>query len=145
VTISRNMLEEYDFTMQWFWLIATNDPSISITDGIIFGQGGSYDGQQLTDSQGKSTSAGRAFLLERDGLRTATADEIIRAREGATPGFTVQLTPPNRILSNNPSNQTRVLPLRINEYGIESWSSSAGTFNYTPASSNLWYVVPIAP
>ena len=145
LTISRNMLEEYDFTMQWFWLIATSDPSISITDGIIFGQGGTYDGQQLTDSQGVSTPEGRAFLLERDGLRVATAAEIVRAREGATPGFTVQLIPPDRILSINPSNNSRILPQRINEYGIESWSSSVGIFSYSPTSSNLWHVVPIAP
>jgi hypothetical protein len=145
LTISRNRLEEYDFTMQWFWLIATNDTSISITDGIIFGQGGTYDAQQLTDSQGKSTAAGRAFLLERDGLRVATPEEVVRAWEGATPGFTVSLAPPNYIRSVDPVPAGRNLPQRINEYGIESYKSTSGYWNYSSSSTNLWYVVPIAP
>lgn len=137
VTISRNMMDEYDFTMQWLWLMATGDASISNVDGILFGVGGSYDSVQLTDAQGKSTEQGRAFLLERDGLRIATPAEITRAREGATPGFRVTLNPPQRITNS----QNRGMPNQINEYGIESQNSSA----WAPTSTTLWHVVQIAP
>ena len=130
-------MDEYDFTMQWLWLMATGDPSISNVDGILFGVGGNYDSVQLTDSQGKSTDEGRNFLLERDGLRIATPSEITRAREGATPGFRVTLTPPQRIVNS----QGRAMPNQINEYGIESQNSS----QWAPTSTSQWHVVQIAP
>lgn len=147
VTISRNPLEEYDFTMQWLWLIGTNDPAISFTGGIITGTpaaGATYDGQQLTDGSGISTALGRDFLLERDGLRVATPAEVLRAREGATEGFIVQLDPPNEI---NTVGRPYSLPLDINEYGVESYNSAGNNQGYyfSGANLNLWHVVPIAP
>lgn len=142
VTISRNPLQEYDFTQQWLWLIATADPSISVIGGLIYGVGGSYDGVQLTDSSGNSTENGRAFLLARDNLRVATPAEVTRAKEGATAGFIVRLDPPSRLYTTGRPNNP--LPYEINEYGVESRTFVTGGWDYGAGSANLWHVVPIS-
>lgn len=155
VTISRNPLQEYDLTMEWLWMIASGDPRISFTGGIITGTpaaGPTYDGQQLTDGSGYSTDLGRDFLLEQDGLRVATQAELLRAKEGATEGFIVTLSPPKRIFTPK-RNTSYGLPLNINEYGIESYTSNLGSFggesyNFSPSavlgtSTTLFHVVPL--
>jgi hypothetical protein len=114
VTISRTPLYLADFDIQWFWLIATDDPSINLVDGAIFGAGGEFDGVQLANSTNSTTAEGRRFLLQRDGLREATQAEVIRAREGATPGFVASIPAPFEIERANGDN----LPDNINEYGI---------------------------
>lgn len=130
VTISRNPLREEDFLAQCFWLVARKDPSVRLVDGVLFGTSGAEDGVILANGT-TTTPAGKAFLLKRDGLRIATTEEITRAREGATPGFTVQLDPPLQMRRTSPSG---TFPNKINEFGIES--SPSGT-----AGTNYWYVV----
>jgi hypothetical protein len=130
VTISRNPLREEDFLAQCFWLVARKDPSVRLVDGVLFGTSGAEDGVILANGS-TTTPAGKAFLLKRDGLRIATTEEITRAREGATPGFTVQLDPPLQMRRTSPSG---TFPNKINEFGIES--SPSGT-----AGTNYWYVV----
>ena len=142
VTISRNPLKEEDFTMQWLWLIGQGDPSIALTNGLIFGVDAPYQGVQFTDPTGKSTDEGRNFLLGRDALRLATETEVVRAREGATPGHIVSLAPP-RVIAKADAN----LPLAINEYGIEATNGVPfrGDINYGPNSDERWHVVLIHP
>lgn len=130
VTISRNPLREEDFLVQCFWLVARKDPSVRLVDGVLFGTSGADDGVILANGS-TTTPAGKAFLLKRDGLRIATTEEITRAREGATPGFTVQLDPPLQMTRTSPSG---TFPNKINEFGIES--APSGT-----AGTNYWYVV----
>lgn len=142
MTISRNPLEEYDFTMQWFWLVATSDPAISLVDGIIYGSGGEIEGVPFTDSFGNSTTEGRDFLLARDGLREAGELEVRRARDAATPDFVIQMDPPAVIRKVNPDAVSRNLPVQVNEYGIESFDGVSGPYDYSENSTNLWYVVP---
>lgn len=116
VTISRNPLREPDFLAQFLWLVAKKDPSVELIDGVLFGTTGADDGVILANGS-VSTAAGREFLLKRDGLRVATAAEVTRAREGATPGFTVQLDPPLRMQRTDPAGS---FPDKINEFGIEA-------------------------
>ncbi|MFC7336473.1 hypothetical protein ACFQY0_04725 [Haloferula chungangensis] len=126
VTISRNPLRESDFLAQFLWLVATKDASVELIDGVLFGTSGAYDGVILANGS-TATAVGREFLLKRDGLRVATAAEITRAREGATPGFEVKLTPPVQMQRTHPEGS---FPDKINEFGVES--GSIGT---------AWYVV----
>ncbi|MEY4244723.1 MAG: hypothetical protein RLZZ245_2308 [Verrucomicrobiota bacterium] len=130
VTISRNPMRQDDFLAQFFWLVATKDPSVRLVDGVLFGTTGSDNGVILANGTA-STAAGRTFLLKRDGLRVATTDEVTRAREGATPGFTVQLDPPLQMRRSSPAG---TFPNKINEFGIEA--SPSGT-----AGNDFWYVV----
>lgn len=133
VTISRLPLTESDFLGQFLWLVATKDPSVRLVDGVLFGTSGAEDGVILA-SGATTTTAGREFLLRRDGLRLATAEEVTRAREGATPGFTVQLTPPLQMVRKDPAGS---FPRRVNEFGIEASDSLPYYYN----SVNPVYVV----
>jgi hypothetical protein len=119
VTISRNPLLESDFLTQFLWLVAKKDPSVKLIDGVLFGTTGADDGVILANGT-SSTPAGREFLLKRDGLRVATSVEVVRAREGATPGFEVRLDPPLQM-----SRPTGTFPNKINEFGVESGSVPA--------------------
>lgn len=119
VTISRNPLLESDFLTQFLWLVAKKDPSVKLIDGVLFGTTGADNGVILANGT-SSTPAGREFLLKRDGLRVATSAEVVRAREGATPGFEVRLDPPLRMFR-----PTGVFPDKINEFGVESGSVPA--------------------
>ncbi len=83
VTISRNPLQESDFLAGFLWLVAKQDSSVELIDGVLFGTIGADDGVILANGS-TSTAAGREFLLKRDGLRIATAAEVTRAREGTT-------------------------------------------------------------
>ncbi len=126
VTISRVPLRQDDFLAQFLWLVAKKDSSVELIDGVLFGTTGEDDGVILANGS-TPTAAGRTFLLKRDGLRIATAAEITRAREGATPGFEVTLDPPLQMHRNHPAGS---FPNKINEFGVES--GSIGT---------AWYVV----
>ena len=126
VTISRNPLLESDFLTQFLWLVAKKDPSVKLIDGVLFGTTGADDGVILANGT-SSTPAGREFLLKRDGLRLATSAEVVRAREGATPGFEVKLAPPLQM-----ARPTGTFPKNINEFGVESGDVT------NPVS---WYVV----
>jgi hypothetical protein len=126
VTISRNPLLESDFLTQFLWLVAKKDPSVNLIDGVLFGTTGADNGVILANGT-SSTPAGREFLLKRDGLRVATNAEVVRAREGATPGFEVRLDPPLQM-----SRPTGTFPNKINEFGVESGGV---------ATPGAWYVV----
>jgi hypothetical protein len=137
VTIHRTTMTHPDFLAQFLWLVATRDPSVSLVDGTLFGTSGAYDGVILASGT-TSTAAGRAFLLARDGLRIATATEVTRAREGATPNFVVSLAPPLQIIRGNVNSADHSFsPKTINEFGIEA---SYQTTELGDAAGR-WYVV----
>lgn len=74
----------------------------------------------------KTTSQeGRAFLLSIMGLREATPEEVLRAKEAGTPGIINQWTPPLQV---GPGDR----PLKVNAYGFET------------GDAGVW-VVPVAP
>jgi hypothetical protein len=134
VTMHRTTMTHADFLAQFLWLVATRDPSVSLVDGTLFGTSGAYDGVILASGT-TSTASGRAFLLARDGLRIATAAEVTRAREGATPNFVVSLDPPLQI--SRGSNSSGNDPQKINEFGIEAYYAS----NQLGDAAGRWYVV----
>jgi len=81
LTLSRSPLTESDFYNAWLWLIATGDPVIELTNGVIRSTNGVY----LTDSAGQrgilnpegepNDSSGTATLL--------SLDQNVAAVEGA--------------------------------------------------------------
>ena len=73
----------------------------------------------------ETSQIGRSFLLSKMGLREATAAEILRAKEAATPGIINQWSPPLQI---GPGDR----PLKVNAYGFET------------GDAGVW-VVPVAP
>lgn len=133
VAIHRTVMNQEDFLVQFLWLVATKDSSVNLVDGVLFGTSGAYDGVILANGI-NSTPAGRTFLLARDGLRIATAAEVTRAREGATPGYVVSLDPPLQMLRSQAS-PYEVSPRKINEFGIEVGQGQTGD------AQGQWYVV----
>ena len=71
-----------------------------------------------------STTAGKAYLLNRMNLREASAAEVTRAKEASTPGIINQFTPSFKV---GPDER----PVKVNEHGFD-----------TGATSGFW-VVPI--
>jgi sugar lactone lactonase YvrE len=76
-------------------------------------------GSELQQSYGRyasgttTTSAGRAFLFQKMGLREATAAEVTRAKEAGTPGVINQWDPKLRV---GPDER----PAKINAYGFDT-------------------------
>ena len=64
-----------------------------------------------------TTDLGRAYLLNLMNLREATADEVTRAKEGATSGTTNQFTPTFKV---GPGER----PVKVNEYGFDTGATS---------------------
>jgi hypothetical protein len=110
-------------------MIATNDASIVLSNGAVYGTSPPYDGVQLADDM-DTTSNGVSFLYARLGVRPATTGELQRAREATTPGVIHQWEPHNRIGER---------PNQINEYGFDT-----GTLNTSIDFQNYnWWVVPL--
>jgi hypothetical protein len=73
-----------------------------------------------------TTSAGRAYLLQRMGYREATAAEVLRAKEAGNPGVVLQWDPKLRV---GPDER----PWKVNQYGFET---SATGYWLVPVSGN---------
>ncbi|MDX6765867.1 MAG: NHL repeat-containing protein [Candidatus Methylacidiphilales bacterium] len=81
LTLSKRPMVDEDYFYLWFWLIATGDPSITLTSGKVFGVGGSYNGIELASGT-TTTTQGKSFLLAKLGARAITAQELARAQGG---------------------------------------------------------------
>ena len=81
VQVSHRPLPDSELLSIWYWLIATNDPAISLASGKVYGVGGSYDGLLLADNTA-TTSTGRMFLYQRLNVRAIGGAEIVRATAG---------------------------------------------------------------
>jgi hypothetical protein len=96
--MSRSPVQDSDLLSVWYWLLATNNPSIALTNGTLIGVGGAFAGQTLA-AGGSTTMQGRAFLYPLLNIRAATASEVAIAESGNF-GF----------ISINPNNSVVKLP-----------------------------------
>jgi hypothetical protein len=81
---------------------------------------------QTTFASGSSTTAaGREYLFNKMNLRQATTAELTRAREAATPGVTNKFTPGFKV---GPGER----PVKVNEYGFDSDSTSSSHYWVVP-------------
>jgi hypothetical protein len=85
--MSRGPLANADLYPVWLWLIASGSPDVVLQDGRVFGVSGQYEGLALTDTNRGTTASGRSFMLQKLGVRAATATEITQASSGRF-GFT---------------------------------------------------------
>ncbi len=81
LTISRNAVSETDLLSVWYWLLATNCNSITLTNGVVKGLGAPYTGLHLASGT-STTREGRDFLYGIMGVRRPYPEEISRARAG---------------------------------------------------------------
>jgi hypothetical protein len=81
VTISSGPVPDTSLFNLWLWLIATNNPSIMLTNGNVVGVGGAFD-QQTLASGASTTAQGRLFLYPLLKFRAPTAAEISQAKSG---------------------------------------------------------------
>ena len=83
LTISARPLANGDLFQLWLWLVATKDSEVVLrSDGIVYGTSGVYANQALASGSSTVTASGRAYLLQRLGVRTITAQELARAQAG---------------------------------------------------------------
>lgn len=101
-----------DFLDAYRWLYASGDPAVEQQGNTLVGTSGApgFEGLVLLDGQ-TATDDGIDYLLAREGLRRATADEVNRAREAATVG-TINRFEPFNALADRPGT--------VNEYGFET-------------------------
>ena len=83
IQVSVNTLTDAALLDVWFYLLATNQPGISLTNGNIYGA----DGTTTLASGTTTTSAGRQYLFNLLNVRAITSDEVTRA-QGGNYGFT---------------------------------------------------------
>lgn len=81
VTVSARPLADGEMRSAWEWLVASLDPSVTLSNGQVIGASGAYAGRTLASDQG-TTSDGRAFLMERLAVRAVTSEELQRAQGG---------------------------------------------------------------
>ena len=81
LTMSRSGISNGDLLPVWYWLIATNDPAIVLTNGVIKGVGGGFDQQSLTSGTA-TTAIGRTNIYQRLNVRAPSPEEIARAASG---------------------------------------------------------------
>jgi len=122
--ISDTPIRQSDMLEAWFWLIATNDPSITYSPA-----NGVRDlSNTLIASGTTTTSAGISFLLSRigSGVRLTTQAERDRARSGSTgaplPGNQYI---PLKMLGPN--------PIAVNEIGFDTGASD---------TDGIWVAMP---
>ena len=125
LAISSVPLFDADLLDYWFWLLATNDPAITFSNGEIDGVSAPYAGVPLASGT-TTTPQGLDFILQRIGARVATAAEIARAKRGTAPGtggFTPHQYAPFRSIHGHPT--------AVNEVGVD-----------TGATGGYWFVKP---
>jgi len=98
LTISSYAYRESDFFNLWLWLLATNHPAITLTNGTVLGVGGAYN-QQLLAGTNSSTPAGRQFLYQVLNVRAPTQAELTQAQGG---NYGILSTDPNYSLVKLP-------------------------------------------
>jgi hypothetical protein len=83
LTISARPLTNANLFQLWLWLVATRDSAVELrSDGIVYGTTGAYANLALASGSSTVTASGRAYLLQRLGVRTITAQELARAQAG---------------------------------------------------------------
>jgi hypothetical protein len=122
--ISASPLIQSDFQQMWYWQLATNDPGIALSNGVIYGVGGSYSGQVLCNGDNNTTANGRAYLFAKMNVRQATSAEVSWASQGPNIGITNQFAPTVSVDGR---------PMAVNEYG----------FDTGPWGTNAWWIVPL--
>jgi hypothetical protein len=80
-TMSSGGVEDTSLFNIWLWLLATNNPSITLTNGAVVGVGGAYD-QQTLASGTSTTAAGRQFLYPLLNFGAPTSAENTAAQSG---------------------------------------------------------------
>ena len=92
-------------------------------------------GSELQPSYGvyasgtSTTTAGRAFLFAKMGLREATSAEVTRAKEAGTPGVINQWDPKLRV---GPDER----PAKINAYGFDTGADGYWVVPVTSTNSS---------
>lgn len=122
--ISASPLIQSDFMQVFWWLLATHDPGITLSNGVIYGVGGAYDGQALCIGDNNSTANGRAYIFSKMNVRQATAAEVSWASQGPNIGITNTWSPAISVGGR---------PMSVNEY----------RFDPGPWGTNAWYIVPL--
>jgi hypothetical protein len=120
--ISRSPITNGDFLNAWYTLLALENNDFAIDGNEIR----ALSGEVYTSSSGAVTnSAGREYIFNKMNLRQATTAELTRAREAATPGVTNKFTPGFKV---GPDER----PVKVNEYGFDSDSTSASDYWVVP-------------
>lgn len=88
LTMSRSSVTDQDLISVWYWLLGTNSSSITLTNGVVRGVGGAYDGQTLASGV-NTTQPGRQFLYGLLGIRASDPVEIARAQGGSYGFFSI--------------------------------------------------------
>lgn len=114
LTIGRDPVTEMEMLNCWLWLLAKGDPAITLVSGQV------KSGSTVLASGTTTTSAGRAFLFARMGVREATASELQYVREAGIPGVVHQWTPRYQV---GPKRWPQV----VNPWGFDTgnWGPSA--------------------
>ena len=115
LTISRSPLKDSDFISYAKYLLAKGDAQFASTSSTAV----TYAGSQILTSAWGVTAAGRSALLTAlgSGYRWATAAEVTKAREAATPGAVNNWTASVQVKPRN-------LPGKVNEYGFDVETTS---------------------
>ena len=122
--ISASPLTQSDFTQVWWWLLGTNDPGITLSNGSIYGVGGAYDGLALCAGDNNTTADGQSYIYAKMHVRQATPAEVSWASQGAIAGNTNQWPSTLSVAGR---------PQTVNEYGFDT-----GTWG-----PNAWWIVPL--
>jgi hypothetical protein len=81
LTMSSDAVSDERLLGIWFWLIATKDPAITFTNGVVNGVAGPFAGQMLASGR-TTTSSGRALLYQKLNVTNASPGQISRAQRG---------------------------------------------------------------
>jgi len=111
--INRSPVGHGDFKNAWYTLLALGDTGITLDGDEVKSTSGPY---YTTDSGTTTSAEGRKYLLNKMNLREATAAEIERAKEGATPGVINKFEPSHKV---GPDER----PNKVNEYGFDTGGS----------------------
>ena len=81
LTLNDRPIYDPDLLPVWYWLIATHDSGLVVSNGVIYGVSGDYEGDALAN--GTATAPmGRGYLGLKLGFRPAYPTEINRAAAG---------------------------------------------------------------
>ncbi len=116
--ICRSPVTDADLKSVWIFLVASLDPEVELVDGIVYGKGGPYEGQQFYSNivigsssyTGGTSEAGWQFLLGRMNLREPTSEELNWAETGTIPGIQKWI----------PRYKVGGVPAAVNEFGLDT-------------------------
>ncbi|MGZ4962992.1 MAG: glycine-rich domain-containing protein [Limisphaerales bacterium] len=81
LTMSDRSYGNADFLPAWYWLIATNDAGLVLSNGIVYGATSPFSGVQLAIGT-STTSFGRLFIGSRAGFTPVNQQQVNRALAG---------------------------------------------------------------